>query len=114
MLRNRIDLLEQVLQLHCIDINASIAAIKRARHSDNPAMGTASLVAGDRTLRDSSNVDDLCTAFEGIFSLDESLNYEQDGEIRYFGATSGRLEFRSKHGMFLDMLLRKGGELRGS
>lgn len=43
----------------------------------------------------SSHFEELCAAFEGALSLDESLNFDQDGEMRYFGPTSGRLEFQS-------------------
>lgn len=37
----------------------------------------------------------LCAAFEGALSTEEALNYEGDGEFRYFGPTSGRLQFMS-------------------
>ncbi|UPL02149.1 hypothetical protein LCI18_013083 [Fusarium solani-melongenae] len=35
----------------------------------------------------------LCDAVEGALALDESMNFDQDGEARYFGTTSGRLNF---------------------
>lgn len=44
----------------------------------------------------SSKIDeDLSATFDGALTLDESLNFDQDGEVRYFGPTSGRLQFRS-------------------
>lgn len=51
------------------------------------------------------NADDLSTAFdqpciefEGTLALGEPLNLEDDGEARYFGSTSGRLDFPEHHG----------------
>lgn len=41
----------------------------------------------------SPDFDALCAAFEGALSTEEALNYEGDGEFRYFGPTSGRLQF---------------------
>ena len=41
----------------------------------------------------SSEVDDLCESFKGELTLNGSLNFDQDGEMRYFGPTSGRLQF---------------------
>lgn len=34
--------------------------------------------------------------FEGALCLDDSLNFDGDGQPRYFGVTSGRLEFESR------------------
>ncbi|OKO90612.1 Nitrogen assimilation transcription factor nit-4 [Penicillium subrubescens] len=87
MLRNRIQLLERVLHAHGIDADASIAQF--SAKSDSPGQppdsgGTAA-----------SNVDELCLTFDGALTLDESLNFDQDGEVRYFGPSSGRLLFRS-------------------
>lgn len=45
--------------------------------------------------------DQLCDAFEGTLSLDESQNLDQDGEARYFGPTSGRLDFKTCNGSLL-------------
>ena len=42
-----------------------------------------------------SEVDDLCESFKGELTLNGSLNFDQDGEMRYFGPTSGRLQFRN-------------------
>lgn len=41
----------------------------------------------------SSTIDSLCESFQGELTLDGSLNFDQDGEMRYFGPTSGRLLF---------------------
>ncbi|KAJ5354977.1 uncharacterized protein N7496_012189 [Penicillium cataractarum] len=87
MLRNRIQLLERVLQAHGIDADASIAQLSAA--SDSPGQPP------DSTGTAASNVDDLCLTFDGALTLDESLNFDQDGEVRYFGPSSGRLLFRS-------------------
>lgn len=39
-------------------------------------------------------IDDLCENFKGELSLNGSLNFDRDGEMRYFGPTSGRLQFK--------------------
>jgi hypothetical protein len=82
MLRKRIELLERVLHTHGIDPDAAIQLMTKNGESstESPAC---------------SNVDDLCTTFDGALTLDESLNFDQDGEVRYFGPTSMRLQFRS-------------------
>lgn len=42
------------------------------------------------------DIEALCAAFDGALSIEEALNYEGDGEFRYFGPTSGRLHFMSE------------------
>lgn len=88
MLRNRIELLEKVLKSHGIDADDSVAQLIAEHQSSNHPINP-SCAAG------SSNVDDICVTFDGALTLDESLNFDQDGEVRYFGPTSGRLLFRS-------------------
>ncbi|KAJ5592012.1 uncharacterized protein N7459_002381 [Penicillium hispanicum] len=89
MLRNRIELLERVLLSHGIDVDASIAQLMT--ENGTPPQAT-DLSSADGC---SPNMDDLCMTFEGALTIDESLNFDQDGEVRYFGPTSGRLLFRS-------------------
>lgn len=87
MLRNRIELLERVLKNNGIDVETSVAQLMTedlAKLSNQAKNGDPSTVE-----------DDLCVTFEGALTLDESLNFDQDGEVRYFGPTSGRLLFRS-------------------
>lgn len=79
-------MLEGILRSHSIDVDASVAAL---RPTKDETAAPASGVPGD------PGVEELSAAFEGAFSLDESINYDQDGEIRYYGATSGRLGFQS-------------------
>jgi hypothetical protein len=88
MLRKRIELLEKVLKSHGIDAEASVAQLI-AEHEASNQSSNPSCVSG------SSNVDELCVTFDGALTLDECLNFDQDGEVRYFGPTSGRLLFRS-------------------
>lgn len=88
MLRNRIELLERVLHSHGIDIDASIAQVMA--ESGTPEQEALS------SCGNGCSVDDLCLTFDGALTLDESLNFDQDGEVRYFGPTSGRLLFRSE------------------
>ncbi|KAJ5953089.1 uncharacterized protein N7479_011502 [Penicillium vulpinum] len=76
MLRNRIELLERVLQTHGIDPDA---AIQLMTENTEPSTEWAPAC---------SNVDDLCTTFDGALTLDESMNFDQDGEVRYFGPTN--------------------------
>ncbi|KAJ5781353.1 hypothetical protein N7457_006513 [Penicillium paradoxum] len=88
MLRNRIELLERVLHAHGIDPDAAIQLmIKTDNPGAEPDMKSA--------LAYSKLDDELCTTFDGALTLDESLNFDQDGEVRYFGPTSGRLLFQS-------------------
>lgn len=87
MLRNRIELLERVLKNNGIDVETSVAQLMTedlAKLSNQAKNGDSSTVE-----------EDLCVTFEGALTLDESLNFDQDGEVRYFGPTSGRLLFRS-------------------
>ncbi|KAI8238080.1 Nitrogen assimilation transcription factor nirA [Colletotrichum sp. SAR 10_99] len=100
LLRNRIDLLEAVLQSHSIDIEASVAQLTAAGTTPqlNPVSTALASGSSDPALAglSPSAFDDLCTTFEGALSLDESVNYDQDGEMRYFGPSSGRLEFQTE------------------
>lgn len=87
MLRNRIQLLERVLQAHGIDADASIAQLSATNDSPEQPPDSGGTLA--------SNVDELSLTFDGALTLDESLNFDQDGEVRYFGPSSGRMLFRS-------------------
>lgn len=57
------------------------------------------------TPNDSSTAafDQLCDTFEGTLSLHEAQNFDRDGEARYFGPTSGRLEFKTNNSRFLSL-----------
>ncbi|KAJ5404470.1 hypothetical protein N7509_004341 [Penicillium cosmopolitanum] len=92
MLRNRIELLERVLHSHGIDPEASVAQLMAEDELSNQHQPTESEWASAGS---NCNVEDLCGTFDGALTLDESLNFDQDGEVRYFGPTSGRLLFRS-------------------
>ncbi|PYI07732.1 hypothetical protein BO78DRAFT_442603, partial [Aspergillus sclerotiicarbonarius CBS 121057] len=74
LLHSRIKLLEQVLWLHSIDIDASVAQLR--------SRGMQALAA----------TDEVCTERDG------SLNVGGDGEARYFGASSGRMELQPTSG----------------
>lgn len=76
LLRERIKWLERLLEQHGID------------HSTGHGAGSK-----DKHMSMSSEVDDLCESFKGELTLNGSLNFDQDGEMRYFGPTSGRLQF---------------------
>ncbi|KAM9877950.1 hypothetical protein VD0002_g1838 [Verticillium dahliae] len=92
LLQSRIHLLEQVLWLHSIDLDASVAHLmaqssRNGHGSDMPTM-SSSVSAGIS----SSEFDKLCYEFEGALILDDSGDINCDAEASYFGPTSGRLE----------------------
>lgn len=87
LLHARIKLLEEVLQLHSINIDGSVSRL--STRSLEPLDGPSSTV-----LTTSSAFDELCSTFEGSLCFDEVSNFDQDGEARFFGPTSGRLEFK--------------------
>ncbi|OHW91774.1 C6 transcription factor [Colletotrichum incanum] len=96
LLRNRINLLEAVLQSHAIDIEASVAQLSATGATPHLPSIINPLARGSDASLSPSAFDDLCATFEGALSIDESVNYDQDGEMRYFGPSSGRLEFQSE------------------
>ncbi|KAH6900508.1 putative fungal-specific transcription factor [Thelonectria olida] len=69
LLQARIRTLERILQLHSIDVEQAVA------HLAAEDVGT--------------DLHDV----EGALSVDEALNFDRDGQARYFGSTSGRLVF---------------------
>ncbi|EFQ33908.1 uncharacterized protein GLRG_09052 [Colletotrichum graminicola M1.001] len=96
LLRNRINLLEAVLQSRSIDVEASVAQLSTTGAAPQlPSVINLSASSSDAGLSPSA-FDDLCATFEGALSLDKAVNYDQDGEMRYFGPSSGRLEFQSE------------------
>ncbi|KAJ0158880.1 Nitrogen assimilation transcription factor nit-4, partial [Colletotrichum tanaceti] len=96
LLRNRIDLLEAVLQSRAIDIEASVAHLSTTGALPQLPSIANPLASGSAAGLSPSAFDDLCATFEGALSLDEAVNYDRDGEMRYFGPSSGRLEFQSE------------------
>ena len=76
LLRERIAWLERLLEQHGID------------HSMGHGTGS-----NGEDMSKFSEVDDLCESFKGELTLNGSLNFDHDGEMRYFGPTSGRLQF---------------------
>ncbi|KAI8655560.1 Zn(2)-C6 fungal-type domain-containing protein [Fusarium keratoplasticum] len=84
-LQARIQILEEILRMHSIDIDASAAQLMQRNVVPQSSIADISVTA----------LDQLCDAVEGALALDESMNFDQDGEARYFGTTSGRLEFRA-------------------
>ncbi|KAB8237155.1 Zn(II)2Cys6 transcription factor [Aspergillus alliaceus] len=87
LLRQRIESLERLLERHGID----------AREPPTPVQQPLNRKVNGSIQPDdiSSDIDDLAEGFKGRLALDESLNFDQDGEMRYFGPTSGRLQFQS-------------------
>lgn len=91
LLQGRIALLEKILWLHSIDIHASTAQLMQQNLV--PATITSLTASGS-----TAALDELCDTFEGTLTLDESQNFDQDGEARYFGPASGRLDFKPLNG----------------
>lgn len=97
-------MLEQILWLHNIDIDASATQLLEQNEMPattiTPSVGGAGVGASASTSTSESPTafDQLCMAFEGTLALGEPLNFDRDGEARYFGSTSGRLDFPEHHG----------------
>lgn len=87
-MRDRIEFLEFVLRSHSIDIDQ--AAVQYQTRNGPPAGKQ------DEGTQSSAQFEELCAAFEGTLSLDESVNFDGDGECHYFGPTSGRLGFQDR------------------
>ncbi|GKZ24711.1 hypothetical protein AbraIFM66951_004123 [Aspergillus brasiliensis] len=86
LLRQRIESLEKLLDQHGINT--------MDRGSQRPGKNLDSFLANDKLEEACSAMDTLCESLKGQLSLDESLNFDKDGEMRYFGPTSGRLGFQ--------------------
>ena len=84
LLKSRVELLEQILWLHSIDIESSIAEL-RSRRSISPDEQGLDIDAHSISTESS-------TQLEETLSLNGSLSFECDGETRYFGTSSGRVE----------------------
>ncbi|KAE8308315.1 fungal-specific transcription factor domain-containing protein [Aspergillus transmontanensis] len=88
LLRQRIESLERLLERHGIDARES--NVPEQLPPDRKSGMNGSIRHDDA----SSDMDSLAENFKGRLALDESLNFDQDGEMRYFGPTSGRLQFQ--------------------
>ncbi|GKZ58054.1 hypothetical protein AnigIFM49718_003862 [Aspergillus niger] len=86
LLRQRIESLEKLLDKH--GINSMDHGFQL------PGNNLDSFMVNDKLDEASSAMDSLCESLKGQLSLDESLNFDKDGEMRYFGPTSGRLGFQ--------------------
>ncbi|SPO07213.1 uncharacterized protein DNG_09907 [Cephalotrichum gorgonifer] len=86
LLQARVSVLEQILWLHSIDVDSSAAQLLE-QNAIPTCTAPLTAAGGEPTA-----FDHLCEAFEGTLALDEPLNFDRDGEARYFGSTSGRLD----------------------
>ncbi|PYH94004.1 Zn(II)2Cys6 transcription factor [Aspergillus ellipticus CBS 707.79] len=102
LLRQRIESLEKLLERHGINHTA-----EPETHNDGQ---TLSNTDNDQPHGATSAMDSLCENLKGRLSLDESLNFDQDGEMRYFGPTSGRLPFQ-EHSQGCQKLESRGQEV---
>ncbi|OAL49308.1 hypothetical protein IQ07DRAFT_76934 [Pyrenochaeta sp. DS3sAY3a] len=81
LLRARIELLERTLKAHSLDVE----------ESSNDAQGSPAEQVQQVNDQQPDN-----TIVPGSLSRNAPLNFERDGEARYFGLSSGRLEFVGK------------------
>lgn len=88
LLRDRIEMLECILRTHSIDVDTAVA-----QYQDQHQGPSATDIQDSNTT--SAQFEEICAAFEGTLSLDESVNFDADGECHYFGPTSGRLHFQA-------------------
>ncbi|KAF2014566.1 hypothetical protein BU24DRAFT_216585 [Aaosphaeria arxii CBS 175.79] len=90
LLQARIKLLEQVLWMHSIDVDASVAQLHSQR-TEVAAEGSAAAYSSSTVFHE------MCADLEGAFYVDEPLNQHEQisAEARFYGATSGRLEISS-------------------
>lgn len=97
MLRNRVEILETILRSHHIDIDTSVAQLMNERNlfPSISSQGNSSQTEVEDEKSDDEDLDDLCTSLNGALTLDESLNFDKVSEMRYFGPTSGRLQFQT-------------------
>ncbi|KAF2138905.1 uncharacterized protein K452DRAFT_361105 [Aplosporella prunicola CBS 121167] len=97
LLRTRITILERILRSHGIDVDASVA---RCMLDDRRPEAVAPVTPQDAPHQSkeasisSEHFEELCVAYERSLTLDESVTFDQDGEMHYFGPSSGRLEFQ--------------------
>ncbi|KAL3468849.1 fungal-specific transcription factor domain-containing protein [Aspergillus californicus] len=98
LLQDRIELLEQVLWLHSIDVNASIAQLKAGRTSLHGGAATTSNQATSSTAQQTPQ----STEPDGALCLKESFGVEGDGEVSYFGSSSGRVELLQMNSLGTD------------
>lgn len=85
-LRQRIESLELLLERHGIDPREREQPSAKRTLDSGPTVKKAD---------DDSTIDELAEGVKGKLALDESLNFDKDNELRYFGPTSGRLEFQT-------------------
>ncbi|OTB06211.1 hypothetical protein M426DRAFT_119884 [Hypoxylon sp. CI-4A] len=108
LLRSRIGFLEQVLESNNIRIDnystpQAQTTLAPLRHSPPPKVTDQERLPAAHDRDNGSKRDTITnTMLSGTLSTDESLNFDQDGEARYFGPTSGRLEFRQLKGRGLE------------
>lgn len=76
-----------MLRKHSINVDNAVAQYQLEQQG---SPGTIAQGSNATT----AQFDELCATFEGTLSLDESVNFDRDGECHYFGPTSGRLHFQ--------------------
>lgn len=96
LLQNRIKLLEEVIRLHSIDLEASLAQIETTKSGSQQPDGEHSPIVSTSTL--GLELAPGRSGPKGSFASDEPPGYSgiREGvEVQFFGPTSGRLEFNS-------------------
>ncbi|KAL4862321.1 hypothetical protein BDV12DRAFT_190487 [Aspergillus spectabilis] len=94
LLQSRVELLEQVLWLHSIDVNASIAQLQAGKTPLPGGSGTAD----NRTSSLTAQATPQAPEPDGALCSKETFGVEGDGEVSYFGPSSGRVELLQSNG----------------
>lgn len=114
MLEDRINLLEKALEFHSLDVEQSVAQVlksttkseppytggRRFPSSENHSTSTScngglGREGSDKPGTFASSPYNRSKEVEGTLTVEASLNFDQDGEFRYFGPSSGRLQFQT-------------------
>lgn len=104
MLEKRVNLLERALESHSLDVEESVAQIlKTDSHGtsgqENQSPGSYSIGRSEGYMTmdtlPSSSINPR-KEVEGTLTVEASLNFDHDGEFRYFVPSSGRFQFQTE------------------
>ncbi|KAI2919290.1 transcriptional regulator family: Fungal Specific TF [Aspergillus niger] len=94
VLNSQIELLEQILLRHSIDINASIAHLQADKNPTRDPPGCLY----DKTASSAAQRVSQPSEPDGALCSKDSFGVEDDGEVSYFGLSSGRVELLQSNG----------------
>lgn len=99
MLQSQIELLEQILLRHSIDINASIAHLQADKNPTRDPPGCLY----DKTASSAAQRVSQPSEPDGALCSKDSFGVEDDGEVSYFGLSSGRVELLQSNGCMVQL-----------